>query len=109
MGINHSGLNLKPLSKAAAMAIKTPFCQENPPVEGSSMSLVSIMVTAAISATELTFTASRNAPIRGEERSLHSTLASKRTKKKEGRKIPAEATIAPGRPRTSSQPGGLRM
>ena len=58
----------------------------------------SFTVTATINATELTFTASRKAAIHRDRRSRGSTRPSAATKTKDGRKMPAVATAAPGSP-----------
>src|SRR3989337_4266338 len=55
-------------------------------------------VTAAINASELTFTASRKAAIHRDRRTRGNTRLSAATKRKDGRKIPTVATAAPGSP-----------
>src|SRR3970282_3003150 len=61
-----------------------------------SVETESFTVTAAINATELMFTASRKAAIHRDRRSRGNTRPSAATKMKDGRKIPAVATTAPG-------------
>src|SRR3989337_2439788 len=63
-----------------------------------SVETESFTVTAAINATELTFTASRKAAIHRDRRTRGNTRLSAATKRKDGRKIPTVATAAPGSP-----------
>src|SRR3990172_2685697 len=63
-----------------------------------SVETESFTLTAAINATELMFTASRKAAIHRDRRSRGNTRPSAATKMKDGRKMPAVATTAPGSP-----------
>src|SRR3989304_4403581 len=66
--------------------------------ERVSVETESFTVTAAINASELTFTASRKAAIHRDRRSRGNTRPSAATKMKDGRKIPTVAPAAPGSP-----------
>src|SRR3972149_3399028 len=63
-----------------------------------SVETESFTVTAALHAPELMFTASRKPAIHRDRRSRGNTRPSAATKMKDGRKIPAVATTAPGSP-----------
>src|SRR3990172_2728548 len=89
---SHAAFNFQRSPAPAAASAMTQAGQQ------VSVETESFTVTAAINATELTFTASRKAAIHRDRRSRGNTRPSAATKMKDGRKIPAVATAAPGSP-----------
>lgn len=89
---SHTEFTRKRSSKIALTAASSAV------VMSTTAARANTSVTTAISASDPTMTPSRNAPAAGERRRRGTSGPLIATKKKDGRKIPAVATTAPGTP-----------